>query len=257
MSTIRIGSCSVGLMGGLVLASLVGSGATASAQAPAQTPPQTRPAAPAPARDTLVGVRSGISFGMRGGVAIAKLVSDQEGTTQGRIAPTGGIFAEARFGRLITLVLDVLYTEYGGNGVNPLPWYGGDSLGGYKVERMNLQTQSIEVPLQLKLRPSLSSPIVPYVAFGASRTWFLGTVSDNFVKRDSAVVEVGVNMDPVVHRYDFAGLGAVGLEVRGTRLRWSVEVFSRFGMTDFNRPQVRGMTGYTASATGVKVGFGR
>lgn len=236
------------------MASLFG-GAAAGAQEAVQSPPQ--PLVQAPARDTLVGVRSGVSFGLRGGIGVAKLVSDQEGTTQGRIAPTGGIYAEARFGRLISLVLDVLYTEYGGNGVNPVTLYGGDSIGGYKVERMNLQTQSIEVPLQLKLRPSLSSPIVPYVSIGASRTWFLGSVSDNYLKRDSTLVEIGVNMDPVVHRNDFAGLGAVGLEVRGTRLRWSVEVFSRFGLTDFNRPRVAGMTGYTASATGVKVGFGR
>jgi len=228
---------------GLALAWLLVTGAAAGAQSPP--------------RDSLVGVRAGVSLGLRAGTAVAKLVSDQESSTQGRIAPTGGIYVEARFSRLMSLVLDVLYTEYGGNGVNPLPLYGRDSLGGHKIERMNLQTRAIEVPLQFKLRPSLSSPIVPYVSFGASRTWFLGTTSDNFLRSDSSVVEVGVKMDRVVHRYDFAGLGAVGIEVRGTHLRWSVEVFSRFGLTDFNRPQLAGTTVYSASATGVKVGFGR
>jgi hypothetical protein len=243
---------------GLVLASLLVSGAVASAQAPvgAQPPPRTQPIV----RDTLVGVASGISFGVRTGVAVAKLSSDQESTTQGRIAPTAGIYLEARLGRLMTLVMDALYTEYGGNEVNPVGFYGKDSIAGHKVERTNLQAQAIEVPLQLKLRPSLSSPIVPYVSLGASRTWFLGTVSDNYVTSDdpdARTLEVGVNMDRVVHKTDFAGLGAVGIEVRGTRLRWSVEVFSRFGLTDFNKPQVAGMNGYTAGATGVKVGIGR
>ena len=210
-----------------------------------------------PARDSLVGLRPGISLGLRTGTAVAKLVSDQESATQGRITPVGGIYAEARFGRMVSLVLDVLYTEYGGSGVDPLPLYGGDMLVGHKVERTNLQTQAIEVPLQLKLRPSLSSPIVPYVSFGVSKTWFLVTTSDNFIRSDSSVAEVGVNMNQVVHKYDYAGLGAVGIEVRGTHIRWSVELFSRFGLTDFNRPQVAGTTAYSASATGVKVGFGR
>lgn len=242
---------------GLALASLLVSGATAGAQAPAgvQTPPRTQ----RPAGDTLIGVASGLSYGLRTGVAVAKLTSDQESTTQGRIAPTVGGYLEARLGRLMTFVMDVLYTEYGGNEVNPVGLYGKDSVAGHKVERMNLQAQAIEVPLQLKLRPSLASPIVPYVSLGASRTWFVGTISDNYVTGDgdSGTLEVGVNMNRVVHKADFAGLGAVGLEVRGTRLRWSVEVFSRFGLTDFNRPQVAGMNGYTAGATGVKVGIGR
>lgn len=245
----------------LALASLLVSGAAASAQSPppvTASAPAPAPRTQAPARDTLLGLRAGISFGVRTGTAVAKLVSDQEGTSQGRIAPMGGIYTEARFGRFMTLVLDVLYTEYGGNGVNPASMYGRDSISGNKVERMNLQTQAIEVPLQLKLRPSLSTPIVPYVALGGSTTWFLGTVSDNYLRRsDSSLVEIGVNMDQVVHKSDYAGLGAVGIEIRGTKLRWSVEVFSRFGLTDFNRPQVAGMAGYTASATGVKVGFGR
>lgn len=236
----------------LALASVVMTGATAGAQA---TPP--RSPAQVPVRDSLVGVRSGYSFGIRVGTGVAKLVSDQEGSTQGRIAPAAGIYAEARFGRLVSLVLDVLYAEYGGNGVNPVPLYGGDSLSGHKVERANLLAQAIEVPLQLKLRPSLSTPIVPYVSFGASKAWFLGTTSNNYIRRDSTLREVGLNMDPVVHPYDWAGLGAVGLEVRGARVRWSVEVFSRFGFTSFNRPQVTGMSSYSASATGLKVGFGR
>src|SRR5687767_429997 len=116
---------------GPVVASLLVSGATAGAQAPPQqtaAPAPTSTSATTPARDTLLGVRTGFSFGVRLGTSVAKLVSKQEATTQGRIAPAAGIYTEARWGRWLSLVVDVMYNEYGGNGVNPVPMYGKDSL---------------------------------------------------------------------------------------------------------------------------------
>jgi hypothetical protein len=198
-----------------------------------------------------------MNYGLRMGSAVAKLVSEQEATTQGRIVPAAGIFAESRFNRWLSIVVDVLYAEYGGNGANPMTVYGNDSLAGNKLERVNIRSQGVEVPLQLKLRPPLSLPIAPYVSVGASKAFFLGATSDNFVRKDSSIVEVGLDMTPVVHMSDYAGLGAIGIEVQGARLRWSVEVFARFGLSDFNQPRLAGMTGYAASATGVKVGIGR
>ena len=239
---------------GLALASLLVGGASAGAQAAPQTSQQPRSEGTG---YIVLGLRTDFTVGIRTGAAVAKLMSDQDAPSQGRIAPTIGLYGEARFSPVLSLVADVLYTEYGGDAVNPIPMYGADSLTGYKIERVNLQTRAIEVPLQLKVRPSLGGQIMPYVTVGASRSWFLGTTSDNFVRKDSTVREIGLNMDPVIQPYDWAGLGGIGLEARGRRVRWSVEIYARFGVTDFNRPRVAGMTSYTATATGVKVGLAR
>ncbi len=196
---------------------------------------------------------SRLSVGLRLGVAGANL--SLASSTLPRIAPIAGVFVESRVSPRLSLVLDVLYTEYGGNGVNPLPFYGTDSLTLGKLTAVAIRSQAVEVPLQLKLRLARSGPIAPYVSFGGSAAWFFATTSNNTVVAGDTTRQFGLNMNSEIHRFDVAALAALGAEIRSTRMRWSVEAFYRYGLTEFDRTSTPGVAGYSANAAGVKFGF--
>ncbi len=205
--------------------------------------------------DTPADAGSAWSAGLRLGMAGANLSSNNLSSTPPRLAPIAGVFIEARMGRRLSLVLDVLYTEHGGNGVNPLLFYGRDSLVFGKLTAVDIRSQAVEVPLQLKLRLASSGSVVPYVSFGGSGAWFFGTTSNNTVVLRDTTRQFGLNMNSEIHRFDVAALAALGAEIRGPRARWSVEGFYRYGLTEFDYTGTAGVAGYSANAAGVKFGF--
>lgn len=205
--------------------------------------------------DTLAGAESRLSLGMRLGMAGANLSMNNLTYTPPRLAPIAGVYAEVSLNQRLSLVLDVLYTEYGGNGVNPLFFYGRDSLSFGKLTGVDIRTMAVEVPLQMKLRFASAGVAVPYVSVGASGAWAFSTTSNNTVVRSDTTQQFGLNMDSEIHRFHVAALGALGVEIRGAHLTWSVEGFYRLGVSEFDRSSVAGTSGYSANAAGVKFGF--
>lgn len=203
-----------------------------------------------------------LSFGARGGFSLPVLTTDYQPATQYRLAPVAGGFIQAKLQSWLAVTCDILYTQYGGNNINPYTIYYPGSTYLDDLDYLNLKMDCIEVPVALKLGlPNFTGSVSPFLSVGgavafciqaSSHNYYHHEIIDNYPILYSAtdVVTSSVN----TANYSF--LIGTGVDFQGDQLNFSFEIYYRIGLSYINYNQRTYSPDYRANAFGVKVGIG-
>lgn len=205
-----------------------------------------------------------LSYGVRAGFSAPVLAVDNQPATYSRLAPVVGCFAQYRFLPWVAALVEVDYTQFGGNNIPPTFLYSPDSpmFADGKLQKTDLSIHSIEIPVLAKLGlPGMTGNVRPYLSIGGSAAFFLQANANNYFTESN-----GVNY-PVLYQannvvtsriksYDFACMSSTGVDFQGDKFNFSVEIYYRMGLTNLNTSTKTYAPDYRANAFGVKIGIG-
>ncbi|MGE0078765.1 MAG: outer membrane beta-barrel protein [Bacteroidales bacterium] len=203
-----------------------------------------------------------LSFGIRAGISESVLTMDNQPTTYYRISPIVGGYVQYRVLPWVSVSLDAIYTQYGGNGVSPLFFYSPDSPVLDNLGKTDFFIHSCEVPIAVKVGlPNFSSSVRPFLSIGASAAFFFQANAINYFIVDNGsdfpyYYKANDVVTSRVKTFDMSFIPGTGVEFIGERFSYSIEIFYRMGLSSLNETSKTYIPDYKANAFGVKIGIG-
>jgi len=203
-----------------------------------------------------------LSYGVRVGFSLPVLTIDYQPATQYRLAPVAGIYIQARFLPWVAVSCDMLYTQYGGNNIDPTTIYTPVSPILDNLYNTNLRIHSIEIPIGVKLGlPDLTGNIKPFVSLGGSLAFSLQAYANNYfyneVIPNYPILQSSRDIvTSAVNAVDYSFMTSTGVDFQAAKLNFCFEVYYRLGLRYINYNQKTYAPDYRANAFGLKIGIG-
>lgn len=203
-----------------------------------------------------------LTFGVRAGFSQSVLTIDNQPSSYYRISPIVGGFVQYRVLPWVAASVELLYTQYGGNGISPLLIYTPDSPVLNNLGKTDLFIHSIDLPVSAKFSlPDFSGSIKPFVSAGAIFTYNTQANAINyFVENNGSSFPYIYSANDIVtsrvKSNNFSFITGVGAEFIGNKFNFSFELYYRIGLTDLNQIARTYAPNYRANAFGVKIGIG-
>jgi hypothetical protein len=203
-----------------------------------------------------------LKVGVRTGFALPVLTIDHQPYTNHLAAPVAGGYVQLNVMSWVAASFDVLYTQYGGNQINPLWIYSPESPALDNLQNSKLVIHSLEFPLAVKVGlPNWAESVSPYISLGGSMAFFMqarirnyyldGTYSYQPIYSESTEL-----VSSAINNFDFAFIPAIGVEFNSSPLSFTLEFYYRLGLSDVNNYKTLYSTDFGANAFGIKIGVG-
>lgn len=202
-----------------------------------------------------------LSVGARTGFAFSALTIDRQPFTKNLAAPIAGGYVQLNFMPWLAASLDVLYTQYGGNQINPLWIYSPQSTALQYLQNSLLVIHSVELPLAVKIGlPNWSESVSPFISLGGSMAFFTQARIKNYYLDDSYSIPVYYESTELVtsaiNNFDYALIPGMGIEFNTTSLIFTLEFYYRIGLSAVNNYKTSYSSDFGANAFGIKIGLG-
>lgn len=203
-----------------------------------------------------------LTYGVRAGLSQSVLTIDNQPSSYYRISPIIGGFAQYRVLPWVAASVELLYTQYGGNGISPLLIYTPDSPVLINLGKTDLFIHSIDLPISAKVSlPDFSGSIKPFVSAGALFTYNTQANAKNyFVANNGSSFPYIYSANDIVtsriKRSNFSFITSVGAEFTGSKFNYSIELYYRIGLSDLNQISRTYAPDFRANAFGIKIGMG-
>lgn len=205
-----------------------------------------------------------LSYGVRLGLSESALTFDNQPTSFQNFAPVIGGFAQYSVLPWVAASVEVVYTQHGGNNLNPLLLYSPNSSvfdNGY-LRQTDLKIHCLEIPISAKVGlPDFSGPVKPFLSAGFSLAFNIKANAKNYFIDDNNTslpyyYTANDNVTSKVKAATMSFITGAGVQFNGSQFNCSIEVFYKIGMTDINVESKTYAPDFRANAFGVKVGIG-
>ena len=206
---------------------------------------------------------SSLVVGARVGFASNHLAVSGQARTLPTISPVVGGFAQYQLSQWLSVSADLLYTQYGGNSVNPSWVYSSSSplIVSGAVNHLTIKSHTLEVPIAAKLGlPGMNGAVRPFLAVGCAMAYNIQT---------NAVIEsykiIGVtpmlntytdDVSSAFNQFTAAFTPGAGIDFSAAGYAISMEVYYRMGLINANKNHRSSTPNFTTNAFGFKVGIG-
>ena len=203
-----------------------------------------------------------INAGIRAGITLPALTIDYQPYTNLLVAPVAGGYFQVKFLPWMAVSIDVLYTQYGGNQIDPLWIYAPQSPALIDLQSSQLVIHSVEFPLAVKIGlPNWTESVSPFFSIGGSMAIFTQARIYNQYLDDSFSIQPIRSqstelVSSAINSYDYALLPGMGVDFNTESFSFTLELFYRLGLSAVNSYKNLYSTDFGASAFGVKIGIG-
>lgn len=202
-------------------------------------------------------------YGVKLGLSESTLTLDNQPNTYSNFAPVIGGFAQYSVLPWVAASAEVVYTQYGGNSINPLLIYSrNSSIFNNGLAQTNLKVHCLEIPISAKVSlPDFSGSVKPFLSAGLSlafnmkanaKNYFLENNNTNFPFYYSA----NDNVTSRVKAATMSFITGAGVQFNGSQFNYTIEVFYKVGMTDINVEPKTYAPNFRANSFGLKIGVG-
>jgi hypothetical protein len=208
------------------------------------------------------GLGMDLKVGVRAGYAFPVLTIDYQPYTNHLAAPVAGAYVQLNVMSWLGASFDVLYTQYGGNQINPLWIYSPESAALDNLQNSKLVIHSLEFPLAVRLGlPNWTESVSPFISLGGSMAIFMQARIKNYYLDGTysfqpIYSEATELVTSAINNFDFAFIPAMGVEFNSSPLSFTLELYYRLGLSDVNNYKTFYSPDFGANAFGIKIGIG-
>lgn len=206
---------------------------------------------------------SSLVVGARVGFASNHLAVSGQARTLPTISPVVGGFAQYQLSQWLSVSADLLYTQYGGNNVNPRWIYSASSplITSGSIDQLRIRTHTVELPIAAKVGlPGMTGGAKPFLSIGCAMAYNIqaSAIIENYTAIGSGTILTTYSDDvtSAYNQFEFALCPGAGVDFNANGYTFSLEVYYRMGMNYANKNQRNSLPNFTANAIGFKVGVG-
>lgn len=206
---------------------------------------------------------SALVVGARVGFSSSHFAVSGQPRTTPTINPVGGAFAQFQLFQWLSVSADLLYTQYGGNNVNPRWIYSASSplITSGSIDQLRIRTHTVELPIAAKVGlPGTTGGTKPFLSIGCAMAYNIqaNAIIENYTAIGSGTILTTYSDDvtSAYNQFEFALCPGAGVDFNANGYTFSLEVYYRMGMNYANKNQRNSLPNFTANAIGFKVGVG-